>query len=105
MIKVHYNSLSQDAFSVSKEDEAAELLRQKLEEDFSSYPNAKGSLYILTSIRIFGQKRNDIDMLIIGFFENFVIKNLRTKNYGEVKELSLKSIIHNTTSHTCQIKL
>ena len=35
MIKVHYNSLSQDAFSVSKEDEAAKLLKEKLEEDLS----------------------------------------------------------------------
>ena len=59
MIKVHHMSLAQDASSVSKEDEAAKLLKEKFIEDLSSYPNAKGDIYILTSIRIFGQKRND----------------------------------------------
>ena len=92
MIKVHLKSFVQNS-SVSKEDEAAEHLKNKFEEELSSYPNAKGDIYILTSIRIFGQKRNDIDMLVMGFFDNFRIENAKTKNYGDVSELNIKSII------------
>jgi len=66
-----------------------------LSKELSSYPNAKGDIYILTSIRIFGQKRNDIDMLVMGFFDNFRIENAKTKNYGDVSELNIKSIICN----------
>lgn len=94
MIKVHLKSFVQNS-SVSKEDEAAEHLKNKFEEELSSYPNAKGDIYILTSIRIFGQKRNDIDMLVMGFFDNFRIENAKTKNYGDVSELNIKSIICN----------
>ena len=95
MIRVHHMSLAQDASSISKEDEAAKLLKEKFIEDLSSYPNAKGDIYILTSIRIFGQKRNDIDMLVIGFLDDLIIKGVKTKNYGEVKELSIKSFVTN----------
>lgn len=94
MIKVHLKSFAQKSV-ISKEDEAAELLKNKFEEELSSYPNAKGDIYILTSIRIFGQKRNDIDMLVMGFFDNFRIENAKTKNFGEVSELNIKSIICN----------
>lgn len=95
MIKVHYKSFAQNTSPISKEDEAAILLKERFVDDLSSYPNAKGDIYILTSIRIFGQKRNDIDILIIGFLENLTIKGVKTKNYGEVKELSIKSFVIN----------
>lgn len=49
----------------------------------------------MTSIRIFGQKRNDIDMLVMGFIENLTFKNINTKNYDVVKELDVKSFICN----------
>ena len=95
MIKVHHKSFAQNTSSISKEDEAAILLKDKFVDDLSSYPNAKGDIYILTSIRIFGQKRNDIDILIIGFLENLTIKGVKTKNYGEVKDLEIRSFITN----------
>lgn len=93
MIKVQFKSFSKDI--ISKEDEAAKILCENLEKEFALYPNAKGTIYILTSIRIFGQKRNDIDMLIMGFLEKFSFKNIKTKNFGVVDELEIKSFICN----------
>lgn len=95
MIKVYVKSFTKDTTLLSKEDEAANQLKEKLQEDFILYPNANGTIYIMTSIRIFGQKRNDIDMLVMGFIENLTLKNVNTKNYGKVKELDVKSFICN----------
>ena len=93
MIKVHHKSFACDTQIVTKEEEAADLLKCNFEKELAAYPNAKGDIYILTSIRIFGQRRNDIDILIMGFFDNFMIKKAKTKNYGEIQELNVKSII------------
>ena len=95
MIEIKTKSCAKDLSLISKEDEAAALLVERLQEDIKAYPNAKGTIYILTSIRIFGQKRNDIDILVMGFFDNFIIRKVKTKNHGEVDELNLKSIICN----------
>lgn len=95
MIKIHTKSFSKDITSLSKEDEAANQLKNNLQEELASYPAAKGAIYIMTSIRIFGQKRNDIDMLVMGFIENLTFKNINTKNYDVVKELDVKSFICN----------
>ena len=95
MIKIHTKSFSKDITSLSKEDEAANQLKNNLQEELASYPTAKGTIYIMTSIRIFGQKRNDIDMLVMGFIENLTFKNINTKNYDVVKELDVKSFICN----------
>lgn len=95
MIKIHTKSFSKDIKSLSKEDEAANQLKNNLQEELASYPAAKGTIYIMTSIRIFGQKRNDIDMLVMGFIENLTFKNINTKNYDVVKELDVKSFICN----------
>lgn len=95
MIKIHTKSFSKDIAAISKEDEAANQLKDNLIEELASYPEAKGTIYIMTSIRIFGQKRNDIDMLVMGFIENLTFKNIKTKNYDVVKELDVKSFICN----------
>lgn len=95
MIKIQINSFAKDPTILSKEDEAANLLMTNLQEELRSYQNAKGTIYIMTSIRIFGQKRNDIDMIVMGFIDNLSLKNIKTKNYGVVKELSVKSFICN----------
>lgn len=102
MIKIRVISFSQDKTLLSKEDDAANKLKESLQEELKSYPNAKGNIYIMTSIRIFGQKRNDIDMLVMGFIDNLKIKNVKTKNYGEVESLDIKSFICNIElkSHT-----
>ena len=94
-IKIHRISFAQDKTLLSKEDKAAVILQKKFEEDLSQYNNSKGDIYILTSIRIFGQKRDDIDILVIGLLENFSIRKIQTKNYGLVDELNIRSFIAN----------
>ena len=44
----------------------------------------------------------DIDILIMGFIDNLIFKNVKTKNYGVVNELEIKSFICNVElkSHT-----
>ena len=93
MIKIQTKSFAKDNIILSKEDEAAIQLKEKLQEELASWPDAKGTIYIMTSIRVFGQKRNDIDMLVMGFIENLTIRNINTKNYGVVKELDISSFI------------
>ena len=102
MIKIQVKSFAKDNTLLSKEDEAANWLKENLQEELVGYPNAKGTIYIMTSIRIFGQSRNDIDMLIMGFIENLILKKVKTKNYGVVNELEIKSFICNVElkSHT-----
>ena len=95
MIKIQIKSFAKDTTILSKEDEAAISLKDNLQEELAMYPNAMGTIYILTSIRIFGQKRNDIDMLVMGFIDNLILKNPQTKNYGLVKDLDVKSFICN----------
>lgn len=95
MIKIELKSFDTDLANPSAEYNAASVLKDKLEEDLSHYPDAKGTIYIQTNIRIFGQKRDDIDILIMGFLDNYKIKNVRTKNCGVVDELNIKSFICN----------
>ena len=95
MIKVEYISFAKDKTKLSNEEDAAKALQEKFRDDLKAYPNAKGIIYILTSIRIFGQRRNDIDIFVIGFMEGFVVKNIKSKNFGDVKELSINSFAVN----------
>ena len=94
-IKIHRVSFAQDKTSLSKEDQAAQSLQQRFEKDLSKYKSSKGDIYILTSIRIFGQKRDDIDILVLGLLENFSMKNVSTKNHGRVEDLIICSFIAN----------
>jgi hypothetical protein len=93
MIKVELRTFAQD--ENKNECIAAKRLKCILEEDLKKYPNAKGNIYILSSVRIFGQKRDDIDILVMGFAEGLILKNLNTKNMGLVKDLQIKSFICN----------
>ena len=43
MIKVQVKSFAKDTTVISKEDEAANQLKDNLQEEFASYPEAKGS--------------------------------------------------------------
>lgn len=95
MIRVFYKSFAQDPTSNSQEDDAAMALQKRFASELSSFPNASGNIYILTSIRIFGQKRNDIDILVIGFLEGLTINSVKTKNCGKVSSLEIKSFIAN----------
>ena len=101
-IKIQRVSFAKDKTLPSREDKAANDLQQRFERDLAQYNNAKGDIYILTSIRIFGQKRDDIDILVIGLFENLIIKSVQTKNCDHVDELVTRSFIANIElkSHT-----
>lgn len=94
-IKVQHISFSQNETVISSEDDAAKSLKEMIQTELSIYNNCKGNIYILSSIRIFGQKRDDIDILVIGLLDNLILKNLHTKNYGEVNELNINSFIVN----------
>ncbi len=73
MISVVTRSFSKDFSVSSNEEQAASDLKEMLQNELKRYPSAKGTIYILSSIHLFGQKRNDIDILVIGFFDGFVI--------------------------------
>lgn len=95
MIEVLFTCFAKDKSTSTSEDEAAILLKEKLQKDLSSYPNAKGSIHIMTNIRLFGQKRNDIDMLIMGFFENLEVHDVQIRKSSTLETLNVKSIICN----------
>lgn len=44
MIKILIKSFAKDQTLLSKEDEAANHLKTNLQEEFRSYPNAKGTI-------------------------------------------------------------
>ena len=89
-IKIELINCAQDPTIQKPEESAACELKKKFELEFSKYPNAKGTLYILRSISIFGYKIRDIDLLLIGKFENFSLRNkVTTKNYGDICNLNI----------------
>ena len=102
MIKIQLKSFATDPTQLSRENIAARELEESLKKDLAAYPNAAGTIYIMTSIRIFGQKRNDIDLLLVGFIDKLTIKNVKTKNLDNVDDLKIKSFICNfeIKSHT-----
>lgn len=79
----------------SDEERAALKLKKWFEHEFSAFPDVKGNLYLLNSIRMFGEDRDDIDILVIGFFENLTFDNIWTKNHGVVDKLHIQSFISN----------
>lgn len=79
----------------SHEEAASLKLQSWFEKELSAYSDLNGTIYILHSIRLFGQQRDDIDILVIGFFENFVLDNVYTKDHGTVDKLNIQSFISN----------
>lgn len=94
MIRIHCTNILPDT-SNTAESRAAMSLCEQLRSELKQYQHAEGDIYILTNIRIFGQKRNDIDLLIMGFVENLHFKEVMTKNYGKVNDLEIRSFISN----------
>ena len=93
-IKIKLINCAIDPTIQKPEESAASELKKEFEQEFSKYPNAKGTLYILRSISIFGYKIRDIDLLLIGKFENFSLRNkVNTKNYGDICNLNINSFI------------
>ena len=96
MIKIELVNCAQDPVQSRPEISAALQIKERFEQTFSHYETAKGTLYILRSVSIFGYKIRDIDLILLGKFENFHYKrNLSTKNYGEISGLHIDSFICN----------
>lgn len=96
MIKIELVNCAQDPVESRPEISAALQIKERFEQTFSQYETAKGTLYILRSVSIFGYKIRDIDLILIGKFENFHYKrNLSTKNYGVISGLHINSFICN----------
>lgn len=101
-IKIKLINCALDPSIQKPEESAAVEIKQQFEQEFSKYPGAKGTLYILRSISIFGYKIRDIDLLLIGKFENFSLRNkLTTKNYGDICNLNIHSFICNIELKDC----
>ena len=101
-IKIHLINCAQDPTIQKPEESAATEIKKEFEKEFCKYPNAKGTFYILRSISIFGYKIRDIDLLLIGNFENFSLRNkVTTKNYGDICNLNIHSFICNIELKDC----
>lgn len=75
---------------------AAHQLKDKFTNNLDKYPNAKGTIYIFSNISIFGYQIRDIDLIIIGLFENFRYPNkVFSKNKGLINGLYIDSFICN----------
>lgn len=95
-IKIKLINCSQDPTKQSPEGSAACLLEERFKQEFEKYPEAKGTLYVLRSISIFGYEVRDIDLVLIGKFESFCYRNkVLTKNYDEVQGLYIDGFICN----------
>lgn len=96
MIKIELVNCAQDPVECKPEISAAQQIKENFQKTFSNYETAKGTLYILRSVSIFGYKIRDIDLILIGKFENFQYRNrVSTKNYGEISGLHIDSFICN----------
>lgn len=64
-----------DPLHKSDERSAAECLKKQFEADLKTFQRAKGDIYILTSVFLFGQKRRDVDLLVMGFIEGLTLND------------------------------
>ena len=115
-IKIELINCAQDPSIRKPEESAAAEIKKQFQKEFSKYPNAKGTLYILRSLSIFGYPVRDLDLVLIGSFENFQYKGkFNTINYGEINDLYIDSFIcnielkdireHYRRTHTAKISL
>ncbi len=96
MIKIELINCAQDPVVSRPEASAAQQIKERFEQEFSNYPTARGTLYILRSVSIFGYKIRDIDLILIGNFEGFHYnRKVLTKNYDEISGLHIDSFICN----------
>ena len=94
-IKVHYKTLQTNS-SVSDEDDAAQELAKRFQNELQSYSMAKGDIYILSSVTLFAQKRRDIDILIFGFLDTLMLQGrFLTKKLGTVNSIGVRSFLFN----------
>lgn len=74
---------------------AAEELKEMLAEDFSKYPNAHGQVNIGYSLTLSGQKVRDIDLLLYGEVDGYVLKSFH-QGRGDYarKDVSVESFCY-----------
>lgn len=95
-IKIELINCAQDPTIWKPEESAAAEIKEQFQKEFSKYPNAKGTLYILRSLSIFGYPVRDLDLVLIGSFQNFQYKGkFNTINYDEINDLYIDSFICN----------
>ena len=98
-IKVEHRKFN-SYINLSDEAQAEEDLVERFKQELAAYPNASGKIYIFTNLSMFGQKRRDIDMLILGFTKDFTLKGkFEAKTSTEtnliINELEVNSFICN----------
>lgn len=81
-----------DPQNKTDEESAATDLENQFKSDLAKYPQAKGDIYILPSVFIFGQKRRDVDLLVFGFIDGLSINSTfiaKTNNQSNIRINSL----------------
>jgi len=83
----------------SAEYSAAEELKTLFDKELRQYVYAKGEILILSNITLFGQKRKDLDVLVLGNFNNFdlIYSSKAIDKNNEIlpsidREISIKNI-------------
>lgn len=99
-IKIHRIGTFDDPRIETAEVLAAKDIENRFREDLDSYQEASGDIYILSSVFIFGQKRRDVDLLVVGFVEGLSLNgtfDAKTKDASgiELNTLNIESFVVN----------
>ena len=81
-----------DPLHKSDEQEAAECLRKQFDADLKTFQCAKGDIYILPSVFLFGQKRRDVDLLVMGFIEGLTLNDTFFAKTSENANIKINSL-------------
>jgi len=96
-----------DTTKESPEKQAAKQLAERFKTEFDlNYKQAQGEVMILSNLTLFGQEVKDIDILIVGFLNNFKLKvECKSKNpIGEISNTSEKNIDVNSFCYIVELK-
>lgn len=86
------------------EFDAAKQIKEQFDRDFKNIIGANGEITIYSSLSIHNQRRQDIDLLIIGDFSNCLIRNLKVW-MEENQEVRLKTVDANIRNFCFVIEL
>lgn len=94
-MSIKVNILAHSATDDSPEYEAAEELKAMLEEGFAKMPNARGQVNIGYSLTLSGQKVRDIDLLLYGELEDYMLKSFHQSSTDDHKrDVSVESFCY-----------
>lgn len=92
---IKINILTHGVDDNTPEFDAAEELKEMLAEGFSKYPNAHGQVNIGYSLTLSGQKVRDIDLLLYGEVDGYVLKSFHQGNGDHAKkDVSVESFCY-----------